>query len=188
MYPSNTDIPYTYTHIYIYIYTATPMFRPQILALNGLSIKDFESQTEALATADELIAESMSLHDFEHQQAYLVYLSINCLAFLSYLLCFFPHQAPCNSQNPLLLKFWYVHSKGVKRSLKEVEAKKIEGDMDVSKAKKHMPMVDVWTGTDGSVETQTMGTVKVESSAHTAMLTEKERLRLSIDQANYRCV
>ena len=66
MYPSNTDIPYTYTHIYIYIYTATPMFRPQILALNGLSIKDFESQTEALATADELIAESMSLHDFEH--------------------------------------------------------------------------------------------------------------------------
>ncbi len=45
------------------------MFRPQILGLNGLSIKDFESQTEALTTADELIAESMSLHDFEHQQA-----------------------------------------------------------------------------------------------------------------------
>jgi hypothetical protein len=52
------------------------MFRPQILALNGLSIKDFESQKEALATADELVAESMSLHEHEHQQAYLVYISI----------------------------------------------------------------------------------------------------------------
>jgi hypothetical protein len=52
------------------------MFRPQILALNGLSIKDFESLKEALATADELIAESMSLHDFEHQQAYLFYMCL----------------------------------------------------------------------------------------------------------------
>jgi len=65
-----------YIYVYIYIYNANPMFRPQILALNGLSIKDFESLKEALATADELIAESMSLHDFEHQQAYLFYMCL----------------------------------------------------------------------------------------------------------------
>ena len=62
------------------------MFRPQILALNGLSIKDFESQKEALATADELVAESMSLHEHEHQQAYLVYTSIKyMILFLGFL-------------------------------------------------------------------------------------------------------
>ena len=79
-----------------------------------------------------------------------------------------------------------MHSKGVKRSLKEVEAKEVEGDMDVSRNKKNMPMVDVWTGADVSVETQTI--VKMESSAHAAMISEKERLRLSMDQANYTCV
>jgi uncharacterized protein (UPF0371 family) len=79
-----------------------------------------------------------------------------------------------------------VHSKGVKRSLKEVEAKEVEGDMDVTKNKKNMPMVDVWTGADGCVETQNI--VKLENSAHAALLSEKERLRLSIDQASYTCV
>ena len=79
-----------------------------------------------------------------------------------------------------------MHSKGVKRSLKEVEAKEVEGDMDVSRNKKNMPMVDVWTGADVSVETQTI--VKMESSAHAAMISEKERLRLPMDQANYTCV
>jgi len=76
------------------------MFRPQILALNGLSIKDFESQKEALATADELVAESMSLHEHEHQQAYLVYISIKIHDFIFFM--FFnrrpqaPRRTPCS--------------------------------------------------------------------------------------------
>lgn len=72
------------------------MMRPQILAMHGLSMRDFKTQEEALATADELVAENKQVEGHPGGKM--------------------------ENLNPLLSKFWYVQPKGVKRSKCTTEA------------------------------------------------------------------
>lgn len=121
--------------------------RPQILALNGMSIKDFDSKQLALDAADELIAESSAANGFERQQL------------------------PSTSKNPLIHKFWYVHSAGVKRKHSETEKKVMSGETDVKAGKK---AVELWFGT----EQEEQSSVKIENEVNTALVAAKDQLRI----------
>ena len=85
--------------------------RPSILALNGMSIKDFDTQREALEVADQIIAGNMADYEEAHKL-----------------------NPPKESNvNPLLNKYFYVHDEGLKTNFTDSETKRLELSKEISK-------------------------------------------------------
>ena len=85
--------------------------RASILTLNGMSIKDFGTQQEALEVADQIIAENMVEHEAQHNL----------------------NPPKVSNVNPLLNKYFYVHDEGLKTSFTDSETKKLELQKEISK-------------------------------------------------------
>ena len=84
--------------------------RPQILMMNGMSLKDFDTQEAALKIADEIILLNEKTHGH-------------------------PHDAIVHESMPLLNKYWYVHSGGTKRTIEQLESKELQHSADVKSRK-----------------------------------------------------
>ena len=121
--------------------------RPQILQLNGLSMGDFDDQKAALACADELIRENVKLH------------------------C---HSGECyeNKNMPMLNRYFYVHSQGVKRTWTQTQKKILDSSTDV-KNKKQLVDSNAFIEGVGELSSGSAGkasTVKIEE-VHITKLT-----------------
>ena len=77
--------------------------RPMILQKNGMSLRDFSSQEEALATADDLVARNMSENEYTFEN----------------------HPAMID-KNPLLSRFYYIETKGKDRVWKMDQLKSLD--------------------------------------------------------------
>ena len=73
--------------------------RPKILAINGMTLQDFDSKGEALKAADDLV--KMNAEEFGHQE----------------------HSIP--HENDLLVRFYYVEGQGKRRSLQQHDSRKL---------------------------------------------------------------
>ena len=121
------------------------------MQINGLSIRDFADQKEALKTADESIADNKAEHG--HQEE------------------------PKIHKNPLISKDFYVKSDGKKRSWEQAEHKDFSGSAD---PKTKHGMQDVGAFMEGVGDPGSGGpasVVKVEFVAHSKLLQAKDSCR-----------
>ena len=121
------------------------------MALNGLNMSDFNNHKEALATADDLIAENQK--DFEHKED------------------------PVIHTNPLLSKFFYVHGQGKKRTHSQAESKTFGGAADVKTQKQLADSKAFAEGIGIGNTGSSSSSVKVENLAYSKMVQQKDTLR-----------
>lgn len=84
--------------------------RPKILEINGMCLRDFPSQEDALKCADRLIEKSCA--DFE-----------------------FEMEVEEDKEMPLLSKYRYQHSSGTSHSWRQTQSKHLKGDTQLKSAK-----------------------------------------------------
>jgi hypothetical protein len=121
--------------------------RPKILQLNGMNLSDFATHKEALKTADDIIAENKSIFDHD--------------------------VAPIAHDNPLLIKYWYVHSEGKRRSHAQIEAKTFSGGADVKNKKQMVGAFIEGFGDSAAITNE----VKAEFPLHNTMKKSIESVR-----------
>lgn len=125
--------------------------RPQILQCNGLSMSDFGDQEEALKVADEII--KVNAQEFEHEKDPIVHTSM-----------------------PLLNRYWYVHSKGLKRTLENKEKKSVDLEADVKKLK-DVQDAHIFLEGMGASGSAGSSSVKVENPAYVRVNSVKDALK-----------
>ena len=121
------------------------------MALNGLNMSDFNNHKEALATADDLIAENQK--DFEHKED------------------------PVIHTNPLLSKYFYVHGQGKKRTHSQAESKTFGGVSDVKTQKQLADSKAFAEGIGIGSTGSSSSSVKIENLAYSKMKQQKDTLR-----------
>ena len=128
--------------------------------LNGLSLGDFKTHTEALKCADELVV--------QNQQE-------------------LGHQEPnVHHDNPLLVKVFYVHGEGKKRTWRQSETKELEGSLDV-KAKRQLVDNKLFLeglGEMGDMSESSSSGVKIESMAWLHMAQAKDALKSMLQETS----
>jgi hypothetical protein len=121
------------------------------LQFHGLAMSDFDTATEALKTADDLIADNKA--EYGHTQE------------------------PKLHKNVLICKYFFVKSDGKKREWEQSEHKEFSGTAD-PKTKKNMQEVGAFIEgfgeTGGSAPSSS---VKVEFVAHSKLMQAKDSCR-----------
>ena len=129
--------------------------RPQILQLHGMSLSDFKTHSDALKTADALIKQNKE--ELGHAGT------------------FIEHELP------MLSKFLFLASHGVKRSFSQKEKKefKVESDIKSAKLLKDSGLFQEGMGAGASSSGDGGPGVKVEHVWHSKVQVAKDSLRLS---------
>ena len=126
--------------------------RPKILQMNGLSVSDFDSTEQALATADELIEFSAGEFGFTKETL--------------------------EHENTLLSRHFYMVSKGKQRKITNGQEKQIGGETDLNKdGKAGASLLALRDGEMSAFDKTGAASVKMEFPHLTAVQTEAEILR-----------
>ena len=131
----------------------TLALRPQILQMNGLSMRDFKTHSEALKMADNLISRNMV--EFEHKGEVL----------------------DPDEDNPLLIKTWYVQSHGKKRTYEQVVSKELHATADIKSAKQLASSSAFVEGMGLTADHASAPNVKIENVAFSEMVIARDYLR-----------
>ncbi len=118
-----------------------------------MSLSDFKNHKEALQVADDLLRQNQE--ELGH------------------------HEAPVPHENPLLVKCYYIHGEGKKRTWKQVESKKLEGDMDIKNKKQLLEnnLFQEGLGLLGEAAESIATGVKIENLAWAQLQGSKESLK-----------
>lgn len=122
-----------------------------MLELNGMRLSDFKTHAEALKTADQIVAQSKK--DLGHNQPDI------------------PHE------NPLLVKVFYVHGQGKKRSWSQNEKKEFVGESDVKSQKQLGDAAIFIEGLGVGSSSSGEAGVKIENTKFVKMNQGKDSLR-----------
>ena len=126
--------------------------RPKILQMNGLSVSDFDSTEQALATADELIELSAGEFGFTKETL--------------------------EHENTLLSRHFYMVSKGKQRKITNGQEKAIGGEADLNKdGKAGAALIALRDGDMTAFDKTGAAGIKMEFPHLTAVQTEAEILR-----------
>ena len=120
-----------------------------------MSLSDFKSHSEALKTADDLVAQNKKDLGHDHE--------------------------PVVHANPLLTKVFYIHAEGKKRSMRQEENKSLMADGEAKTKKQltdaHAFIEGMGDGLQGS-DSSSSG-VKIENLVFVAMSQQKDSLKPS---------